>query len=170
MRVGWCRSAADNEVISMPNSCNRTVLCLALTAIAVCGCDRGRGYEGSGDATAALAAQEGRVAPLQDDTSEGIVSWVDGQPVNDWTAEISKRDQALQRYLADTDPGRAQKYGFRAGQNPQLAWRWFVDNPVGFNGVPFVLLKTILDLDPNHPNPTLRTIARIWKREPSVPA
>src|SRR5215211_4305563 len=153
----------------MPFSCNRQLLCVAVTAIALCGCNRDRGTEYKGDASAASAAQEGRVAPLQDDTSEGIVSWVDGQVVNDWPAEISKRDQALERYLADSDPGRAQKYGFRSGQNPQLAWRWFVDNPVGFNGVPFVLLKTILDLDPSHPNPTLRTIARIWKREPSVP-
>src|SRR5262249_39913325 len=56
-----------------------------------------------------------------------------------------------------------------SGQTPQLAWDWFRNNPVGFNGVPFVLLKTILDLDPNHSNPTLRAIARIWKREAAVP-
>ncbi len=62
-----------------------------------------------------------------------------------------------------------EKYGFRSGQNPRLAWAWFNNNPVGFNGVPFVLFKTILDLDPNHSNPTLRTIARIWKREAKVP-
>ncbi len=36
--------------------------------------------------------------------------------------------------------------------------------------MPFVLLKTILDLDPNHENPTLRAIARIWKHEAIVPA
>ena len=36
--------------------------------------------------------------------------------------------------------------------------------------MPFVLFKTILDLDPNHENPTLRAIARIWKREAIVPA
>ena len=36
--------------------------------------------------------------------------------------------------------------------------------------MPFVLFKTILDLDPNHANPALRAIARIWKREAIVPA
>ena len=76
--------------------------------------------------------------------------------VTDWPAEVAKREQAIDGYLNDADPGRAEKYGFRSGQNPQLAWNWFRDNPVGFNGVPFVLFKTILDLDPNHANPTLR--------------
>ena len=98
------------------------------------------------------------------------MSWVDGQVVTDWPAEIAKRERAIDGYLNDTDPGRAEKYGFRSGQNPRLAWSWFRDNPVGFNGVPFVLFKTILDLDPNHENPTLRAIARIWKREAIVPA
>ena len=109
------------------------------------------------------------MAPLADDTSDQIVSWVDGQAVTDWAAEIAKRERAIEQYLNDTDPARAEQYGFRSGQNPQLAWSWFRDNPVGFNGVPFVLFKTLLDLDPNHANPTLRTIARIWKREAIVP-
>ena len=89
--------------------------------------------------------------------------------ITDWAAEIGKRDQAIEGYLNDTDPTRAEKYGFRSGQNPQLAWSWFQDYPVGFNGVPFVLFKTILDLDPEHANPTLRRIARIWKREAALP-
>ena len=93
------------------------------------------------------------------------MSWVDGQVVTDWAAEIAKREKAIDGYLNDTDPARAARYGFRSGQNPQMAWSWFRDNPVGFNGVPYVLFKTILDLDPNHENPTLRAIARIWKRE-----
>ena len=75
----------------------------------------------------------------------------------------------LPRYLNDDDPARAAKYGFRSGQTPRLAWSWFRDNPVGFNGVPYVLFKTIIDLDPNDPNPTLRAVARIWKREAVVP-
>ena len=107
---------------------------------------------------------------MQDDSSEQIVSWVDGQIVTDWAAETAKRQRAIDRYLDDTDPARAEKYGFRSGQNPQLAWHWFRNNPVGFNGVPFVLFKTILDLDPDHENPTLRSIARIWKREAVVPS
>jgi hypothetical protein len=109
------------------------------------------------------------VMPPPDDTGENIVSWVDGQVVTDWPAEITKRDRAIAGYLDDVDPARAAKYGFRSGQNPQLAWNWFRDNPVGFNGVPFVLLKTIFDLDPDHENPSLRTIARIWKRQAPLP-
>ena len=76
---------------------------------------------------------------------------------------------AIEGYLNDTDPNRAEKYGFRSGQNPQLAWSWFRDYPVGFNGVPFVLFKTILDLDPEHTDPALQRIARIWKREAAMP-
>ena len=120
-------------------------------------------------AAAAARAEAGLVAPLKDDSGEAIVSWVDGEAVTDWSAEVTKRERAIDGYLNDTDPGRAEKYGFRSGHNPQLAWDWFRDNPVGFNGVPFVLFKTILDLDPNHENPTLRKIARIWKREAAVP-
>jgi mono/diheme cytochrome c family protein len=109
------------------------------------------------------------VAPLKDDSSPEILSWVDGQPIADWPAEIARRDHAIEGYLDDSDPARAETYGFRSGQTPRLAWSWFRDNPVGFNGVPFVLLKTILDLDPNHPQPVLRALARIWKREAVVP-
>lgn len=105
-------------------------------------------------------------APLHNDKSADIVSWVDSRPVTDWSVEVAKRDRAIDDYLNDSDPARAQQYGFRAGQNPQLAWNWFRYNPVGFNGVPFVLLKTIFDLDPNHADPSLRAIARIWKRLP----
>ena len=83
--------------------------------------------------------------------------------------EIGRREKAIDGYLNDADPERAAKYGFRSGQNPRLAWAWFRDNPVGFNGVPYVLLKTIFDLDPNVSDPTLRAIARIWKREAVVP-
>ena len=110
-------------------------------------------------------AGAGLVTAPENDTSTQIVSWVDRQVISDWPAEIRKRDRAIEGYLSDADPDRATKYGFRKGQTPQLAWNWFRDNPVGFNGVPFVLFKTILDLDPNDANPTLRTIARIWKHE-----
>src|SRR2546430_3573253 len=149
---------------------NRRLFSIGLVAVAVCACSRGSANENREYASTAGTANGGLVGPLKDDTSEQIVSWVDGQVVTDWTAEITKRERAIEGYLDDTDPVRAEKYGFRSGQNPRLAWSWFRNNPVGFNGVPYVLFKTIIDLDPNHENPTLRAIARIWKREAIVPA
>jgi RoxA-like, cytochrome c-like len=148
---------------------SRRVFCVGLMAFVTCACGGGPAKDNSGYPAAGEARSGGRVAPLNDDSSADIVSWVDGKTVTDWPAEISKRDQAIQGYLDDDDPGRAEKYGFRRGQHPRLAWSWFRENPVGFNGVPFVLLKTILDLDPNDNNPTLRKLARIWKREPMFP-
>jgi hypothetical protein len=109
------------------------------------------------------------VGPLKDDSGPGIASWVDGSAVTDWSSEIARRDKAIADYLDDADPARAAQYGFRSGQNPRMAWDWFRHNPVGFNGLPFVLLKTILDLDPDDRDPTLRTLARIWKHsEPAA--
>src|SRR6185369_8683896 len=137
--------------------------------IALCACGRTSGYDAPEYKAAADAARSGVVAPLHDDSAADIMSWVDGAPVTDWNVEIQKRERAVEGYLNDADPGRAEKYGFRRGQNPKMAWDWFNNNPVGFNGVPYVLLKTIFDLDPNDPNPSIRTIARIWKRQATVP-
>ena len=58
-----------------------------------------------------------------------------------------------QGYLNDTDPAARRSTASAAARHPRLAWSWFRDNPVGFNGVPFVLFKTILDLDPEHAEP-----------------
>jgi hypothetical protein len=153
----------------MSLSRNRTFLCIALVSAAACACGRAPANDKREYAAAGGTANGGLVGPLKDDTSKEIVSWVDGQAVTDWSAEIAKRQRAIEGYLDDADPARAQKYGFRSGQNPRLAWSWFRENPVGFNGLPYVLLKTILDLDPNHQNATLRAIARIWKHESIVP-
>ena len=141
-----------------------------VVSLAIAACGRKTGYDAPEYKAAADSARSGLVAPLQDDSAPDIMSWVDGAPVNDWAAEIEKRDRAIQGYLNDGDPQRAEKYGFRTGQNPKLAWEWFNNNPVGFNGVPYVLLKTIFDLDPNDRNPALRTMARIWKRQATVPS
>jgi hypothetical protein len=141
---------------------------IVIAAAAACACGSPT-QDSTGYVPAAGRAAGGLVAPPPADTSEQIVSWVDGQVITDWPSEIVKRQRAIDDYLNDTDSARAAKYGFRAGQNPRLAWSWFRDNPVGFNGVPYVLFKTILDLDPNHENQTLRAIARIWKREATVP-
>src|SRR5687767_14461972 len=75
--------------------------------------------------TPAAAVDAPFVAPLADDTSDQILSWVDGQVITDWASEIARRDRAIDAYLNDTDPGRAAKYGFRSGQHPRLAWTWF---------------------------------------------
>src|SRR5262245_14081247 len=109
----------------------RPQLVLALAA-ALCGCretpvaETRSGYGSASPAAGAL------VKAPQGDTSEDIVSWVDGQVVRDWPAEVAKRDKAIEAYVDDSDPERAQQYGFRSGQNPRLAWAWFRDNPVGF--------------------------------------
>jgi hypothetical protein len=153
----------------MANSWHYRICCVALLALTIFGCNRAPGAADPEYKAAAERTSAGLVGPLNSDTSDEIMSWVDGQPVTDWSAEIGKRERAIEGYLNDDDPVRAETYGFRSGQNPRLAWSWFRDNPVGFNGVPYVLFKTILDLDPNHSNPTLRTIARIWKRQAVVP-
>jgi hypothetical protein len=149
-----------------------TRLLLAPVAFALCACASSSSADRrANDAPAGAPPSSGSlVGPVQDDTSADIVSWVDGQVITDWTAEIAKRQQAIDGYLNDADPDRAAKYGFRAGQTPRLAWDWFQHNPVGFTGMPFVLFKTILDLDPNHSDPSLRALARIWKRPSALPA
>jgi len=151
----------------MSHSRHRRLSCTILVALALCACSRPTTTRGPEPPP--QGADSRFVAPLSDDTSDEILSWVDGTVVTDWAAEITRRERAIEGYLSDTDPIRAEKYGFRSGQTPRLAWSWFRDNPVGFNGVPYVLFKTILDLDPNHDNPTLRAVARIWKREAIVP-
>jgi hypothetical protein len=145
-----------------------TSLVVTLLALGLCACGRGPVTESRGNAVTGVG-EGGLVGPLSNDASDDIVSWVDGQVVTTWAAEVAKREKAIDGYLNDADPARAEKYGFRSGQNPRLAWDWFRHYPVGFNGVPYVLFKTILDLDPNHENPTLRAIARIWKREAAMP-
>ena len=150
----------------MPNNWTRPLACIPLLSLLVCSCGRDAATEADVKTTSPTA---GLMGPPENDKSEDIVSWVDGQVITDWAAEIGKRDRAIEGYLNDADPARAEKYGFRSEQNPQLAWSWFRDYPVGFNGVPFVLFKTILDLDPNDPNTALQRIARIWKHQSTMP-
>jgi len=154
----------------MSLSWNRQLCLVALLCLAVVGYQVRAASPNPESTSAAQQPAGARVGPLKDDTGVEIRSWVDGQVVTDWPAEVLKRERVIDDYLNDADPNRAATYGFRSGQSPRLAWAWFNDNPVGFNGVPFVLFKTILDLDPDHADPTLRAIARIWKREARVPA
>ena len=160
MKPGDTRLADVSVVFS------RSASSLVVLAIVALGIGAGR------VASAPQPAQgpgAGLIAPLADDTGPDVLSWVDGKPVTDWPSEVRNRERAIDTYLADDDPDRAARYGFRSGQYPRMAWAWFRDNPVGFNGVPFVLLKTIFDLDPNHANEHLRAIARNWKPEADLP-
>ncbi len=153
----------------MPISVSHPRWIVLLLAVAVCGCPSQTETEPGPYAGQRKSDTGALLGPLEDDQSEGIVSWVDGEAVTDWPSEVRKRDEAIAGFLDDTDPQRAAEYGFRSGQHPRLGWAWFSDSPVGFGGVPFVLLKTIFDLDPDHDNATLRRIARIWKREAAFP-
>ena len=51
----------------------------------------------------------GIVAPLKDDSSEEIVSWVDGEVVRDWTAEVAKRERAIAGDVQEAEPAHADK-------------------------------------------------------------
>src|SRR5688572_19624645 len=104
----------------MSLSRNRGLFGVTLLCLLVCGCDRGREAQKAVSSEAAERAKAGLVGPLEDSASEDIISWVDGQVVTDRAAEVAKREQAIDGYLNDTDPGRAEKYGFRSGQNPKL--------------------------------------------------
>jgi len=88
-----------------------------------------------------------------------------------WAQEMARRQSELEAYLRDTDPGRARKYGFRDGHTPALAWNWFSAHPIGYGGVPYVLLQTLLSLDPaNEPDPNLRRLANVWRKESVIEA
>ena len=80
-------------------------------------------------------------------------------------AEMERRQRDLDAYLSDTDPARAGKYGFRKGHTPALAWNWFSEHPIGYGGVPYVLLQTILSIDPaKETDPELRRLGAIWHK------
>ena len=87
-----------------------------------------------------------------------------------WEQEAARRQHDLEAYLRDTDPVRARKYGFRAGHTPALAWNWFSEHPIGFGGMPYVLLQTLLSLDPaTETDPGLQKLAAIWRKKSTVP-
>ena len=97
-------------------------------------------------------------------------SWVDSGSTS-WEEEVQRREQELYGFLNDTDPARAAKYGFREGHTPKLGWNWFDQHPIGYGGVPYVLLQTILSLDPaTETDPYLKAVANIWKKESVIPS
>ncbi len=96
--------------------------------------------------------------------------WVkDGK--NPWQDEQKRRENELYAFINDTDPDRAKTYGFRAEHTPKLAWNWFDNHPIGYGGIPYVLLQTILSLDPaTETNPHLLAIAKVWKKKSVIPS
>lgn len=83
-----------------------------------------------------------------------------------WEQEMVRRQHALDAYLGDADPARARSYGFRDGHTPALAWNWFSMHPIGYGGVPSVLLQTLLSLDPaTETDKNLQKLAGIWKKK-----
>ena len=71
-------------------------VCIALSSALVwSSCGRGPSSEETKLASTANATSGGLVGPLKDDSSNDILSWVDGQVVSDWSAEIAKRDRAI---------------------------------------------------------------------------
>lgn len=114
----------------------------------------------------APAAATGDVSP----PASGFASdaWVQSGDTP-WAAERERREAQMRDYIADSDPARAAKYQFKSGHTPALAWNWFDQHPVGFGGVPYVLLQTLLSLDPaTETNPHLKPLANIWKKESPV--
>src|SRR5258707_463978 len=97
---------------------NVSRLFAALCAAGLYACSSGPATDQTNYPTTTSAPREatGLVGPLKDDSDDHIISWVDGQIVKDWGAEAEKRNRAIERYLDDTDPGRAATYGFRSGQ------------------------------------------------------
>ena len=75
----------------MSHSRNSVLCWIAAVCVAVGACGRGATPQKPEYVAAAERAQAGLVGPLKDDTGDDIVSWVDGQVVTDWPAEIAKR-------------------------------------------------------------------------------
>lgn len=109
-------------------------------------------------------------------SGDGMVSWVDGKPWSSWETERKKREQSVHRYLYERDPELSAAWGFRQQgnkQNAYIGWKWFEETPVGFGGVPYVVLKTILDLDQDnckHDDYNLCALVSIWQQPAAIPA
>ncbi len=114
--------------------------------------------------TLTLASAEGVSPPANGYASD---PWLESAVP--WFEERQRREAEIAAYLADQDPDRARQYGFQSGHTPALAWNWFDRHPVGFNGVPLVLLQTLLALDPaTETDRHLLPLARIWRKASGV--
>ena len=94
---------------------------------------------------------------------------MDGQTVTNLAAEVAKRERAIEGYLTTRiRPRAAMRFPQRAEST--AAWNWFRNNPVGFNGVPFVLFKIDSGPRPQPQQSNASAIARIWETVAVVPA
>ena len=131
-------------------------------------------------ASGLIAVQTGHQAFANDDSGSEATfielpqgyasdSWLTSGDSN-WEEEKIRREDELYNFLSDTDLNRAKAYMFDEGHTPALAWNWFDQHPIGYGGVPYVLLKTLLSLDPaTETNPHLLTLAKIWKKKSVIP-
>ena len=95
--------------------------------------------------------------------SAALRSWIGGKPVDDWQQERKLREGIISDYLRDASDETARRLGFEPGQTAAIAWKHFEDSPVGFNGLPYVLLKTLADLPLENTDPNLAGITRLWR-------
>ena len=103
-----------------------------------------------------------------------------GNGSGSWAAEQARRQELLDSYLKDRNPADAARYHFRSApetHTPALAWNWFTSQPIGFGGMPHVLLQTLLSLNPaelkpdsNADDKLLMPLAMIWYKPSPVPA
>jgi len=121
---------------------------------------------------------------------DGLTSWVDGLPHTkwvdkdsedskpSWSYERDRRLKAIDAYLNEQREEQSVAWGFRQqGDHPQnsaLAWKWFQESPVGFGGVPYVLLKTLIDIDDDNCALTGKydvcDLQGIWQKSPTISA
>ncbi len=76
------------------------------SSLFACACGRGTPEE-KATTKAAATGTAGLVGPLTNDTSDDIVSWVDGQVVTRLDSRDRQARPAIDGYLSDTDPARA---------------------------------------------------------------
>jgi hypothetical protein len=91
-----------------------------------------------------------------------ITSWLDGSNVENWREERQIRETVIAQYLENNSSSNAVLLGFSENHTPSLGWNNFNNSPVGYNGVPYVLLKTILDLNGAEANEKLKNINDLW--------
>ena len=161
IRAAGINAVARVEGDGMSISTNHRLCLAALLTAVVCACSNGPANQTREYAGPAGTGSGGLVGPLKDDTSEQIVSWVDGQVVTDW-----RRNGERERPFGISTtpiPRREMLFG---SQIPEVAGT-DSGNPV--SSTCRSCCSHDFDLDPNHEN-RARAPLRIWKRQAIVPA